>query len=83
MHITAVYVRVIFIVYTAFLDYDGVTVWGSPWDMAFQDSYLIRSKVGQIPGYTGFMTFQPELQLSMLFSSSISDLYYSTVVKIK
>jgi len=51
-------------IHAAFLDYDGATVWGTPWEMAFEDSYLIHSKGGQITGYSGFMTFLPELQLS-------------------
>ncbi|XP_065902491.1 putative beta-lactamase-like 1 [Dysidea avara] len=50
----------------AFIDYDGVTVWGTPWEMAFLDSYLVRSKGGIITGYSGLMTFLPELQLSYI-----------------
>jgi len=54
-----------FFIHAAFLDYDGATVFGTPWEMAFQDSYLIRSKGGEVSGYSGFLTFLPELQLSM------------------
>ena len=57
---------------SAFIDYDGVTVWGTPWEMAFLDSYLVRSKGGIITGYSGLMTFLPELQLSMLYYYGIN-----------
>jgi len=52
-------------IHAAFLDYDDGTVFGTPWEMEIEDPYLIRSKGGIITGYSGFLTFLPELQLSM------------------
>ena len=49
----------------AFIDYDLRTAFGSPWEMVLEGSYLIVSKGGSVNGYSGFLTFIPELQLSM------------------
>ena len=49
----------------AFIDYDLRTAFGSPWEMILEDSYLIVSKGGSVTGYSGFISFIPELQLSM------------------
>ena len=63
-------------IHADFLDYDGVIVWGTPWEMVFQDSYLIRSKGGAITGYIGFLTFLPELQLSMYICVTVIIMCY-------
>ena len=50
---------------TAFIDYNARTVFGSPWEMFLEATYLIVSKGGSVSGYSGFFTYIPELQLSL------------------
>jgi len=57
------------LIFAAFLDYDGNTVFGTPWEMLFQNSYLTHSKIGLMAGYCGLLTFLPELQLSTLVTA--------------
>ena len=60
---TAWFYKYVYIV--AFIDYDVKAVFGSPWEMFLEATYLIVSKGGSVSGYSGFFTFIPELQLSM------------------
>ena len=49
-----------------FLNTDGKTLFGSPWEMMFIDTYLVRTKSGNIPGYSAQFSYVPELGLSKL-----------------
>ena len=49
----------------AFIDYDLRSGFGSPWEVILEGSYLIISKGGSVSGFNGFLSFIPELQLSM------------------
>lgn len=51
---------------------DGVTLWGAPWEMTFQENYLVRNKGGNIDSYTAAFSVVPELQvgMSLLISSN-------------
>ena len=51
--------------YTVFIDYDFFTGFGTPFELLLEGTYLIRSKGGIVGGFSGFMTFIPELELSM------------------
>jgi len=52
---------------------DGITVWGSPWEMEQLEHFLIRGKGGAIDSYAGFFSVVPELELGMnLFISTTS-----------
>ena len=52
---------------------DGITVWGSPWEMEQLEHFLVRGKGGVIDSYTGFFSVVPELELGMnLLISSTS-----------
>ena len=42
---------------------DGVTVWGSPFEMFFSEHFLIRTKGGNIDTYSALLTVIPELAL--------------------
>lgn len=42
---------------------DGVTVWGSPFEMFFSEHFLIRTKSGNIDTYSALLTVIPELAL--------------------
>lgn len=42
---------------------DGVTVWGSPFEMFFSEHVLIRTKGGNIDTYSALLTVIPELAL--------------------
>ena len=65
-HIAIIFKLVCYFSYncTAFIDYDARTVFGSPWEMFLEATYLIVSKGGSVSGYSGFFTIIPELQLS-------------------
>eukprot|EP01112_Ceratiomyxa_fruticulosa_P009949 TRINITY_DN2612_c0_g2_i1.p1 TRINITY_DN2612_c0_g2~~TRINITY_DN2612_c0_g2_i1.p1 ORF type:complete len:538 (-),score=101.96 TRINITY_DN2612_c0_g2_i1:107-1720(-) len=58
-----------------YLNPDGVTLFGTPWEIRFQNSYLVRRKGGNVPGYSALLAVIPELKLSLvsLFSNSISE----------
>ena len=47
-----------------FIDYDFFTGFGTPFELLLEGTYLIRSKGGIVGGYSGFMSFIPELELS-------------------
>ena len=47
-----------------YLNNDGKTLFGSPWEMMFVDSYLVRTKSGSILGYSSQFSYVPELGLS-------------------
>lgn len=51
---------------------DGVTLWGAPWEMTFQENYVVRKKGGAIDSYRGTFSVVPELQLgvNLLISSN-------------
>ncbi|KAJ7370843.1 Putative beta-lactamase-like 1 [Desmophyllum pertusum] len=53
---------------------DGVTVWGSPFEMVFKKNVLIRTKGGNIDTYDALITFIPELALGA--NLLISTKYY-------
>ena len=55
-----------------FLNYDGITLFGTPWEMVFADTYLIRGKGGNVPGYSAQFSYIPELQLGKLLLSKYS-----------
>lgn len=52
---------------------DGVTLWGSPWEMEFQENYLVRSKGGAIDSYVTSFAVVPELQVGMSLMISSKD----------
>ena len=43
---------------------DGTTLFGTPWEMRTRQSYLVRSKGGNILGYTALISMVSELSLS-------------------
>ena len=47
-----------------YLNSDGKTLFGSPWEMMFVDTYLVRTKSGSLPGYSSQFSYVPELGLS-------------------
>ena len=53
---------------------DGITLWGSPWEMEFLDGFVIRGKGGSVDTYSAFFTVVPELELGM--TVLISTVYY-------
>lgn len=44
---------------------DGITLWGSPWEMTFQEHYVVRTKAGNIDSYSAYFSVVPELHLGM------------------
>jgi len=51
--------------HAVFLNFDGNTLFGTPWEMNFIDSYLVRGKGGDAPGYSAMFGYIPELGLGM------------------
>lgn len=50
-----------------YLNSDGRTLFGTPWEMMFVNTYLVRTKSGNTLGYGSQFTFVPELGLGELF----------------
>lgn len=48
-----------------FVNADGKTGFGTPWEIMFNDNYTIRTKGGNVPGYSALFSYIPELKLSM------------------
>ena len=48
----------------AFTNSDGLTGFGTPWEIRFHANYTILRKGGNIPGFSALFSFVPELQLS-------------------
>jgi len=47
-----------------FMNADGETLFGTPWEAIFQNGYLVRRKGGNIQGYASVVAMVPELRLS-------------------
>jgi CubicO group peptidase (beta-lactamase class C family) len=47
-----------------FMNADGETLFGTPWEARFQNGYLLRRKGGNIDGYAAFVAMVPELHLA-------------------
>ena len=45
------------------LNPDGLTQFGTPWEMRLIQNYLVRRKGGNLLGYSGLISFIPDLQL--------------------
>jgi len=63
-----------------FLNYDGKTLFGTPWEMVFTNTYLVRSKGGNVPGYSAQFSYIPELGLGNNYQVTInilSNIVYS------
>lgn len=43
---------------------DGLTGFGTPWEIAFIGNYTVRTKGGNVDGYSALFSFIPELKLS-------------------
>ncbi|XP_062513300.1 putative beta-lactamase-like 1 [Corticium candelabrum] len=65
-----------------FLNPDGLTQFGTPWEMRLMHNYLVRRKGGNVPGYSALFSFIPELQLgvNILWSGAIDENNASVVV---
>ena len=44
---------------------DGLTGFGTPWEIVFVGNYTVRTKGGNVDGYSALFSFIPELKLSM------------------
>ena len=47
-----------------YLNNDGKSLFGTPWEMLFVDTYLVRTKSGNLLGYSSQFSYVPELGLS-------------------
>lgn len=48
-----------------YMNGDGQTLFGTPWEARFSNGHLIRRKGGNINGYAGVVSVVPELRLSV------------------
>ena len=46
-----------------FVNSDGISGFGTPWEILFLANYTILTKSGNIGGYSALLSFVPELQL--------------------
>ena len=51
--------------YKVFVNADRQSGFGTPWEVMFYGNYTIRSKGGNVPGYSALFSYIPELKLSM------------------
>ena len=51
---------------TVYSNSDGLTGFGAPWEIMFQENYTVLNKGGNIPGFSTLFSFVPELQLGEL-----------------
>ncbi|XP_065903470.1 putative beta-lactamase-like 1 [Dysidea avara] len=49
-----------------YLNNDGKSLFGTPWEMMFVDTYLVRTKSGSILGYSSQFSFAPDLGLGII-----------------
>lgn len=56
--------------YIVYLNNDGKSLFGSPWEMMFVNTYLVRTKSGNLLGYSSQFSYLPELGLSKLKSNN-------------
>jgi len=63
-----------------FINADGLTMFGTPWEINFQNNYVIRRKGGNIDGYSALFSVIPELQigLSILWNGQTDEYAFST-----
>ena len=56
---------------------------GVPWEMSFQDGYVLREKGGNAYGYNSYIALVPELKLGMIVYEGIcySHLSYTVLLK--
>lgn len=52
-----------------YINPDGQTGFGTPWEIMFRGNYTVRTKGGNINGYSALFSFIPELHLGKLYSS--------------
>lgn len=65
-----------------FLNPDGQTQFGTPWEMRLIQNYLVRRKGGNLLGYSGLFSFVPDLQLgvNILWSGATNEFNASMIV---
>lgn len=51
------------VVYTDYVNPDRETGFGTPWEIFYRGNYTIRTKGGNINGYSAIFSFIPELHL--------------------
>eukprot|EP01116_Phalansterium_solitarium_P017147 TRINITY_DN414_c0_g1_i1.p1 TRINITY_DN414_c0_g1~~TRINITY_DN414_c0_g1_i1.p1 ORF type:complete len:245 (-),score=72.94 TRINITY_DN414_c0_g1_i1:96-830(-) len=58
-----------------FVNADGVSMIGTPWESAYQAPYVVRSKGGNVDGYSALVSLVPELQLglTMLWNGGVDE----------
>ena len=49
---------------TVYVNPDGLSGFGTPWEIAFVGNYTVRTKGGNVDGYSALFSFIPELKLS-------------------
>lgn len=64
-----------------YVNRDGLTGFGTPWEISFQSNYTVLRKGGNLPGYTSIFSFVPELQLGLnvLWSGQVNQFSMSNV----
>jgi len=49
----------------AYLNPSGLSLFSTPWEAFFMEPYLVRTKIGNIYGFTALTSFIPDLKLSI------------------
>lgn len=61
---------------TDYINPDSLTGFGTPWEILFKGNYTIRTKGGNIDGYSALFSFIPELHLGKHYSNSDNNNYW-------
>ena len=62
-NLPVLFVLVTLLCVVVFVNPDGYTGFGTPWEIAFLANYTILTKSGNIGGYSSFFTVVPDLLL--------------------
>ncbi|XP_065828848.1 putative beta-lactamase-like 1 [Oscarella lobularis] len=65
-----------------YLNADGVTMFGTPWEMRYQNNYTVCSKGGNVLGYSTLFSFVSQLKLgvTVFWSGAIDELNASAQI---
>ena len=66
------------IVHTVFVNPDKDTGFGTPWEVLYEGNYTIRTKGGNVDGYSALFSFIPQLHLGKSTNVITCTYLYST-----
>jgi len=62
-----------------FVNDDGKTAWSTPWEMIHLDNQWLRTKLGNVDGYSAHIALAPKLKLGLVVLASLDGIDASTM----